>query len=135
MFLSLNLLLIMQFSPTSYHFIPLRSKYSPQHPVELYDTHIASGQNAEHFSIKTGRALNCKLTRSSGKNQRPTFLDTTRATLKTMRGTILYIVACVFVAAVTFLPSRYQSKLRGFLPSRCLATIWDIHRLTTQTAT
>jgi hypothetical protein len=26
-------LLIMQFSPTSYHFIPLRSKYSPQHPV------------------------------------------------------------------------------------------------------
>jgi hypothetical protein len=26
-------LLIMQFSPTSYHFISLRSKYSPQHPV------------------------------------------------------------------------------------------------------
>jgi hypothetical protein len=26
-------LLIMQFSPTSCHFIPLRSKYSPQHPV------------------------------------------------------------------------------------------------------
>jgi hypothetical protein len=24
---------IMQFSLTSYHFIPLRSKYSPQHPV------------------------------------------------------------------------------------------------------
>jgi hypothetical protein len=23
----------MQFSPTSYDFIPLRSKYSPQHPV------------------------------------------------------------------------------------------------------
>jgi hypothetical protein len=23
----------MQFSRTSYHFIPLRSKYSPQHPV------------------------------------------------------------------------------------------------------
>jgi hypothetical protein len=23
----------MQFSPTSYHIIPLRSKYSPQHPV------------------------------------------------------------------------------------------------------
>jgi hypothetical protein len=23
----------MQFSPTSCHFIPLRSKYSPQHPV------------------------------------------------------------------------------------------------------
>jgi hypothetical protein len=23
----------MQFSPTSYHFIPLRSKYSPQRPV------------------------------------------------------------------------------------------------------
>jgi hypothetical protein len=26
-------LLIMQFSPTSCNFIPLRSKYSPQHPV------------------------------------------------------------------------------------------------------
>jgi hypothetical protein len=26
-------LLIMQFSPTTYHFIPLRLKYSPQHPV------------------------------------------------------------------------------------------------------
>jgi hypothetical protein len=26
-------LLILQFSPTSSHFIPLRSKYSPQHPV------------------------------------------------------------------------------------------------------
>jgi hypothetical protein len=26
-------LLIIQFSPTSYDFIPLRSKYSPQHPV------------------------------------------------------------------------------------------------------
>jgi hypothetical protein len=26
-------LLIMQFSPLSRHFIPLRSKYSPQHPV------------------------------------------------------------------------------------------------------
>jgi hypothetical protein len=26
-------LLIMQFSPTSCHLIPVRSKYSPQHPV------------------------------------------------------------------------------------------------------
>jgi hypothetical protein len=26
-------LLITEFSPTSYDFIPLRSKYSPQHPV------------------------------------------------------------------------------------------------------
>jgi hypothetical protein len=26
-------LLIMQFSPTSCHFIPLRFKYSPKHPV------------------------------------------------------------------------------------------------------
>jgi hypothetical protein len=25
--------LITEFSPTSYHLIPLRSKYSPQHPV------------------------------------------------------------------------------------------------------
>jgi hypothetical protein len=26
-------LLVMQFSPASYYFIPLLSKYSPQHPV------------------------------------------------------------------------------------------------------
>jgi hypothetical protein len=29
-------LLIMQFSPTSCHFISLRSEYSPQHPVQLF---------------------------------------------------------------------------------------------------
>jgi hypothetical protein len=29
-------LLIMQFSPTSCHFIPLRSKYSPQHPQSIF---------------------------------------------------------------------------------------------------
>jgi hypothetical protein len=29
-------LLIIQFSPTAYHFIPLRSKYSPQHPLLKY---------------------------------------------------------------------------------------------------
>jgi hypothetical protein len=34
-----------------------------------------------------------------------------------------YIVACVFVAAVTFLPSRCLAMIGGFLPSRCLATI------------
>jgi hypothetical protein len=28
-------LLIMQFSQTTCHFIPLRSKYSPKHPVAL----------------------------------------------------------------------------------------------------
>jgi hypothetical protein len=29
-------LLIMQFSVSSYHFIPLRSRYSPQHPLLKY---------------------------------------------------------------------------------------------------
>jgi hypothetical protein len=50
------------------------------------------------------------------------------------------IVACVFVIAVTFLPSRCLATIgrflsscclatiRGFLPSRCLATIGGIHR-------
>jgi hypothetical protein len=33
------------------------------------------------------------------------------------------IVACVFVTAVTFLPSRYLAPIRGFLPSPYLATI------------
>jgi hypothetical protein len=35
----LTKLLIMQFSPPSRHLVPLRSKYSPQHPVlELFQT-------------------------------------------------------------------------------------------------
>jgi hypothetical protein len=33
------------------------------------------------------------------------------------------VVACVFVTAVTFLPSRCLAAIGGFLPSRCLATI------------
>jgi hypothetical protein len=33
------------------------------------------------------------------------------------------IVACVFVAAVTFLLNRCLATIGGFLPSRCLATI------------
>jgi hypothetical protein len=33
------------------------------------------------------------------------------------------IVACVFVTAVTFLPSRCLATIGRFLPSRCLATI------------
>jgi hypothetical protein len=33
------------------------------------------------------------------------------------------IVECVFVTAVTFLPSRFLATIGGFLPSRCLATI------------
>jgi hypothetical protein len=36
------------------------------------------------------------------------------------------IVACVFVTAVTFLPSRCLAAIGGFLPSCCLATIGDI---------
>jgi hypothetical protein len=60
----------------------------------------------------------------------------------------LYVVACVFVSAVTFLPSRClatigeffpsrcQATIRGSLPSRCLTTIRGIHRHThTPTAT
>jgi hypothetical protein len=35
-----------------------------------------------------------------------------------------YTFECVFVTAVTFLPSRCLAAIRGFLPSRCLAKIW-----------
>jgi hypothetical protein len=34
------------------------------------------------------------------------------------------IVACVFVTAVTFLPSRYLATIVGFLPSSCLANVF-----------
>jgi hypothetical protein len=44
------------------------------------------------------------------------------------------IVACVFVTAVTFLPSRYLATIGGFLPSRYLATIGGT-QTHTQTAT
>jgi hypothetical protein len=33
------------------------------------------------------------------------------------------IVPCVFLTAVTFLPSRWLARIGGFLPSRCIATI------------
>jgi hypothetical protein len=33
------------------------------------------------------------------------------------------IVACIFVTAVTLLPSRCLAMIGGFVPSRCLATI------------
>jgi hypothetical protein len=33
------------------------------------------------------------------------------------------IVACVFVTAVKFLPTRCLAKIRGFLPRRCIGTI------------
>jgi hypothetical protein len=33
------------------------------------------------------------------------------------------LVACVFVAAIMFLPSRCIATIEGFLPGRCLATI------------
>jgi hypothetical protein len=33
------------------------------------------------------------------------------------------IVTCVFVTAITFLPSRFLATIGGFLPSRCLVTI------------
>jgi hypothetical protein len=39
-----------------------------------------------------------------------------------------YIVACVFAAAGKFLPSRYLATIRGFLASRCLATVGDTDR-------
>jgi hypothetical protein len=38
------------------------------------------------------------------------------------------IVACVFVTAVTFLPSRCLATIGEFLPSRRLVTIGDAHR-------
>jgi hypothetical protein len=34
-----------------------------------------------------------------------------------------FIVACVFVAAVIFLPSRFLATIEEFLPSSCLAMI------------
>jgi hypothetical protein len=51
--------LIMQFSPTSYHFISLRSKYSPQHPVLRYPHSLCSSLNVRdqvsHPYRTTGR--------------------------------------------------------------------------------
>jgi hypothetical protein len=46
-------LLIMQFSPTSYHFIPLRSKYSPQQPVLKYPQSVLSLISETKFHLYT----------------------------------------------------------------------------------
>jgi hypothetical protein len=43
-------LLIMQFSPTSCHFIPLWSKYSPRHPVLKY---VSPLRSETKFHIRT----------------------------------------------------------------------------------
>jgi hypothetical protein len=49
--------LIMQFSPTSSHFISLRSKYSPQHPQAMFLPYCTSRtikkqKNKEHKIMK-----------------------------------------------------------------------------------
>jgi hypothetical protein len=46
-------LLIMQFSPASYHFIPLRSKYSPQNPVLIHPQSILFPTVKEKFHTHT----------------------------------------------------------------------------------
>jgi hypothetical protein len=48
-------LLVMQFSPASYHFIPLRSKYSPQHPVLKYSQSMLLRQRPSFIPMQ-----NCK---------------------------------------------------------------------------
>jgi hypothetical protein len=44
------------------------------------------------------------------------------------------VVACLFVTAVTFLPSRCLAIITGFLPSRCLATLGDTQTHTQKAA-
>jgi hypothetical protein len=43
----------MQFPPTSYHFIPLQSKYSPQHPVFRYPHCVLSLVSENKFHTHT----------------------------------------------------------------------------------
>jgi hypothetical protein len=49
-------LLIMKFSPTSCHFTPLRSKYSPQHPVTKAEEYPLLGAVTKQLLVKTLRA-------------------------------------------------------------------------------
>jgi hypothetical protein len=58
-----------------------------------------------------------------GRTNRLRSLIWTWATLKKNASSNSSIVACVFVTAVTFLPSRCLATIVEFLPSRCLATI------------
>jgi hypothetical protein len=53
-------LLIMQFSPTSYHFIPLWSKYSPQHPALKHPQPTQSMMQAFWFA---GPTIHCMCSR------------------------------------------------------------------------
>jgi hypothetical protein len=54
-------LLIMQFPPISRHIIPLRSKYSPQHPV-IKHPHILSLGNIYTEIFSSGLGLEARLT-------------------------------------------------------------------------
>jgi hypothetical protein len=47
-------LLIMQFSLTSCHFIPLRSKYSPKHPVFKYPQYVLVTKEIKSTSSTEG---------------------------------------------------------------------------------
>jgi hypothetical protein len=48
-------LIIMQFSLTSYNFIPLRSKHSPRHPVLKYPHSLIVRYQASHLNKMTGK--------------------------------------------------------------------------------
>jgi hypothetical protein len=48
-------LLIMHFSPTTCHFIPLRSKYSPQHPVLKHPQNSRTCTEQNHISVSSSR--------------------------------------------------------------------------------
>jgi hypothetical protein len=50
-------LLIRQFSRTSYHFIPLRSKYSPQHPVLKYFQSLNVRNQVSHSYKTKGKII------------------------------------------------------------------------------
>jgi hypothetical protein len=54
-------LLIVQFSPVSCHFIPLRSRYSPQHPVLKHPQSVffPSDDTEFHTHTKQQIKLNC----------------------------------------------------------------------------
>jgi len=49
----------MQFSPASRHFLPLRSKYSPQHPAVRHNlcTSLSVTEEVEHPYKQTGTIM------------------------------------------------------------------------------
>jgi hypothetical protein len=61
--------LLMQFPLTSYYFIPVQSKYSPQHPVTYMKQYFQFYMDMECFLLLCGKNIIYKCSKQSGSER------------------------------------------------------------------